>query len=118
VTSLSSPLDRSGDVDPLPVSDESGGSKADESMTDADETKKRKRILSGDCEADENNKSDGEIASLNDGVDAFTAICEDLNCSLCNQLPDRPVTVRSLSLSRFVFCLLYLLMLVYMIVYT
>ncbi|AEE82662.1 ORTHRUS-like protein [Arabidopsis thaliana] len=93
VTSLSSPLDRSGDVDPLPVSDESGGSKADESMTDADETKKRKRILSGDCEADENNKSDGEIASLNDGVDAFTAICEDLNCSLCNQLPDRPVTI-------------------------
>lgn len=96
VTCVSSPpLDRSGDVDPLPVSGigghESGGSKADESMIDADETKKRKRLLSGE------EKSDGEIASVDDGVDVFAAICEDLNCSLCNQLPDRPVTVRSLS---------------------
>ncbi|XP_020877466.1 E3 ubiquitin-protein ligase ORTHRUS-LIKE 1 isoform X1 [Arabidopsis lyrata subsp. lyrata] len=93
VTCVSSPpLDRSGDVDPLPVSGigghESGGSKADESMIDTDETKKRKRLLSGE------EKSDGEIASVDDGVDVFAAICEDLNCSLCNQLPDRPVTTQ------------------------
>lgn len=108
--------DCSGEIDPLlPVSGAAGhesgcgGSdlvaairaiEADESLTEADKAKKRQELLSGKSAASADEDDEGKKSAGLD-VDVLAALGENLNCSFCIQLPERPVTVRSLSLSLF-----------------
>ncbi|CAH8386865.1 unnamed protein product [Eruca vesicaria subsp. sativa] len=98
--------DCSGEIDPLPVSSvagyEAGGGsdlvaairaiEANESLTDADKAKKRQALLSGKAaaEGDEEEEDGKKNAGLD--VDLLAALGENLNCSFCIQLPERPVT--------------------------
>ncbi|XP_013587843.1 PREDICTED: E3 ubiquitin-protein ligase ORTHRUS 2-like [Brassica oleracea var. oleracea] len=97
--------DCSGEIDPLlPVSGvESGGGsdlvaairaiEADESLTEADKAKKRQELLSGKSAADEDEEEEEEgKKSAGLDVDLLKALGENLNCSFCIQLPERPVT--------------------------
>ncbi|CAH2046448.1 unnamed protein product [Thlaspi arvense] len=89
--------DCTGEIDPLPVSGEpDGGSEllasiraieADDSLTDADKAKKRQELLGGKADGDEDEK---KSSGLN--VDVLAAFGENLECSFCMQLPERPVT--------------------------
>ncbi|KAG5380372.1 hypothetical protein IGI04_028214 [Brassica rapa subsp. trilocularis] len=93
--------DCSGEIDPLlPVS--GGGSdlvaairaiEADESLTDADKAKKRQELLSGKSATDEDDdEEEGKKSAGGLDVDLLKALGENLNCSFCIQLPERPVT--------------------------
>ncbi|KAL0700930.1 hypothetical protein Bca4012_057052 [Brassica carinata] len=97
--------DCSGEIDPLlPVSvaagHESGGGsdlvaairaiEADESLTEADKAKKRQELLSGKSAAVGDDEEGKKSAGLD--VDVLAALGENLNCSFCIQLPERPVT--------------------------
>ncbi|CAN8270248.1 unnamed protein product [Cochlearia groenlandica] len=96
--------DCSGEVDPLPVSGvagfESAGAdlvaairaiEADETLTDADKAKKRQKLLSGKADGGEDEKKSKRESDGLD-VDVLAALGENLNCSFCIQLPERPVT--------------------------
>ncbi|VVA98079.1 unnamed protein product [Arabis nemorensis] len=98
--------DCSGEIDdPLPVSGVAGyeavGSdlvaairaiEADESLTDAAKAKKRQELLSGKADGDVVEDEDKKKSNGGLDVDVLAALGENLNCSFCIQLPERPVT--------------------------
>lgn len=100
--------DCSGDVDPAPVSGIAGigsdGSglvaairaiEADVSLTEAQKAKKRQQLMSGKAEEDEDEKKNGKGDDRDD--DVVAAVEGNFDCSICIQMLQRPVTVRSLS---------------------
>ncbi|EOA33735.1 hypothetical protein CARUB_v10019928mg [Capsella rubella] len=99
--------DCSGDIDPLPVSGAAAGYgdagsdlvaairaiEADETLSADEKAKKRQRLLSGkgvdECDEEEKKKKGkGKDANL----DVLSALGDNLMCSFCMQLPERPVT--------------------------
>uniref|UniRef100_A0A1J3DQJ8 RING-type E3 ubiquitin transferase n=1 Tax=Noccaea caerulescens TaxID=107243 RepID=A0A1J3DQJ8_NOCCA len=92
--------DCSGDVDPVPVSGiagvESDGSvlvaairaiEADESLTEAQKAKKKQQLVSGKAD-----KDDDEEKNTGEDVDVLAALRQNFFCSICQDLPERPVT--------------------------
>ena len=94
---------------------------ADASLTDREKAKKRQELVSGKAccdddaddkkkkrkrgEKDEEDEDEDEDAKEEGEKDVMDVLDGSLNCSFCMQLPERPVTVRSFTLSLF-FCLL------------
>lgn len=97
--------DCSGDLDPAPVSGmvgvKSSGSglvaairaiEADESLNEEQKARKRQRLMSGQTDDGDDEEVKGGDNVVDD--DVLAAFKESLNCSICFQLPERPVTVR------------------------
>ncbi|CAH8256582.1 unnamed protein product [Arabidopsis lyrata] len=97
--------DCSGEIDPLPVSGDVSGYgsvgsdlvaairaiEADESLSTEEKAKKRQQLLSGKGvveDDEEEKKSKGK----NSNLDVLSALGDNLMCSFCMQLPERPVT--------------------------
>lgn len=70
----------------------------DASLTQHDKARKRQELLTGKAPADDDDDDEQENkSSLSD------ILSRSLNCSICIQLPERPVTVRSFS-SHYLIC--------------
>ncbi|XP_010549083.1 PREDICTED: E3 ubiquitin-protein ligase ORTHRUS 2-like [Tarenaya hassleriana] len=110
---LASPMlwqcpDCSGDADPVPAAGLSGADgglvagiraiEADESLTEMEKAKKRQELMGGKVAVDDGVEGDDDEGSKMEGddaemeIDLIAALGENLNCSFCIQLPDRPVT--------------------------
>ncbi|KFK40520.1 hypothetical protein AALP_AA2G006400 [Arabis alpina] len=93
--------DCSGEItdDPLRVADGSDlvaairEIEADSSLTDVEKAKKRQELLSGDVDVvDDDDDDEDEKMRDGDDLDVLAALGENLNCSFCMKLPERPVT--------------------------
>ncbi|ESQ46164.1 hypothetical protein EUTSA_v10000657mg [Eutrema salsugineum] len=62
---------------------------ADESLTEAQKAKKRQQLLSGKADEEDDDDDDEKIA---DGDDVLAAIRINMNCTICKDLLERPVT--------------------------
>lgn len=67
---------------------------SDGSLTEQEKAKRRQELMSGGGRRGDDEKE--KVEKANGVLDLFD---EGLNCSFCMQLPERPVTVTSLSLS-------------------
>lgn len=71
---------------------------SDGSLTEQEKAKRRQELMSGGGRRGDDEKE--KVEKANGVLDLFD---EGLNCSFCMQLPERPVTVTSLSLSLSIF---------------
>lgn len=73
---------------------------ADASLTEQEKAKRRQELMSGGATVDD---ADREKRSTGGGNEVLNLLDGSLNCSICMQLPDRPVTVRFAIRFYFVF---------------
>jgi len=73
----------------------------DESLSEREKAKRRQKLLSGKSGSGDNDdeKDDEEEEKLKDDNEILAILGENMKCSFCMQLPDRPVTVISLFFS-------------------
>lgn len=94
--------DCSGDVDPAPASGLNPNSsslvaairaiEADASLNEAQKAKKRQQLVSGKAVEEEDEEKEKKEEQQSD--DFLVSLRKNVSCSICLQLPERPVTVR------------------------
>ncbi|KAH0912694.1 hypothetical protein HID58_036015 [Brassica napus] len=95
--------DCSGDFDPVPQPGEGSdlvaairAIESDVTLTDEDKAKKRQQLLSGKAvmeDDDEEEEEKKKSSSMGLDADILAALGENLKCSFCLQLLERPVTI-------------------------
>ncbi|XP_010534227.1 PREDICTED: E3 ubiquitin-protein ligase ORTHRUS 2-like [Tarenaya hassleriana] len=91
--------DCSGDVDTLPASGVAGdlvaairAIEADESLSEKEKAKKRQELMGGKVVGDDDEECGKKEDHAGMENDVIAALGENLNCSFCIQIPERPVT--------------------------
>ncbi|XAR48247.1 Histone-lysine N-methyltransferase [Bertholletia excelsa] len=65
---------------------------SDQSLTDQEKAKRRQELMSGSAKVNDDGGSDPDKASASGDKNVLDLLDGSLNCSICMQLPERPVT--------------------------